>query len=177
MSLTQRFNSDSLTNKMEIEKIENFLTNNTNVTEDMLFELVSNNIDLNFNKVVESCSNGKPEIAISYYESIYENQSTSISLIKMFVNHFRLIEKILLLSQPNKNLKNVIEEIKPPIFFKRKEFIIFQCKLWDLKSINLLLKRLIELELKCKLNSLSEKTLISQFLLSTSVLARNKIRT
>ena len=94
----------------------------------------------------------------------------------MFVNHFKLIEKILLLFEDNKNLVNIIENIKPPIFFKKKDFVIFQCKLWNLKLINIILARLIELELKCKFNQTLEKTLLSQFILSTSVLARNRIR-
>ena len=93
----------------------------------------------------------------------------------MFFNHFKLIEKVLLLFENNKNLVNIIENIKPPIFFKKKEFVIFQCKVWNLKLINIILARLIELEIKCKLNHTIEKTLLSQFILSTSVLARNKI--
>ena len=59
--------------------------------------------------------------------------------------------------------------------FKKKDFVIFQCKVWNLKLINIILNRLIDLELKCKLNHTIEKTLLSQFILSTSVLARNKI--
>ena len=94
----------------------------------------------------------------------------------MFVNHFKLIERILLLFEKNKNLEYIINNIKPPIFFKKKEFIIFQCKVWNLKLINIILTRLIELELKCKLNPLLEKILLSQFILSTSVLARNRIK-
>ena len=94
----------------------------------------------------------------------------------MFVNHFKLIERILLLFEKNKNLENVINNIKPPIFFKKREFIIFQCKVWNLKLINIILNRLIELELKCKLNHFSEKIILSQFILSTSILARNRIK-
>ena len=44
-------------------------------------------------KVVEFCSNGNTKDALSYFENIYENQ-TSILLIRMFVNHFKLIERI-----------------------------------------------------------------------------------
>ena len=85
-------------------------------------------IDLNLNKVIENCSNGKPRDALTSFENIYDNQSTTITLIRMFVNHFKLIEKILLLFEKNKNLENVINNIKPPIFFKKREFVIFQCK-------------------------------------------------
>lgn len=175
--LSLRFNSDSLTNKMEIAKLDTFFTNNKNVTEEMIFSLISNNNDINFDKIIESCSNGNSDNALSYFENIYENQSTTIMLIRMFVRHFKLVEKILLVMQSGNNLEHVVDNIRPPIFFKKKEFIIFQCKLWNLKTINILLMRLIDLELKCKLNNFSEKIFMSQFILSTSVLAKNRIKT
>ena len=175
-NLTVKFNSDSLNNKMEIEKLDSFLTNNKNVTKEMIFALISRNEDVNFNKVVEYCVNGNVSASLNYFERIYDNQSSSITLIKMFVSHFKLIEKILLLAQNNKNLINVIENIRPPIFFKKKEFVIFQCKVWNLRLINIVLNRLINLEIKCKLNNLMEKTIISQFILSTSVIVRNRIK-
>ena len=175
-NLIRKLSSNSLTNEMEIEKLDSFLSNNQNVTEEMIFTLISNNEDINLNKIVENCSNGKPREALTSFENIYENQSTTITLIRMFVSHFKLIEKILLLFKYNKDLENVINNIKPPIFFKKRDFVIFQCKVWDLKLINIILNRLIELELKCKLNPLSEKILLSQFILSTSVLAKNKIK-
>ena len=173
--LNLKFSENSLTNEMELEKLDIFLTKNENVTEDMIFALISRNDDINLNKIIENCSNGNPREAITIFENIYENQTTSITLIRMFSNHFKLIEKVLLLFEKNKNLINVIENIKPPIFFKKKEFVIFQCRVWNLKLINIILTRLIDLELKCKLNHTIEKTLLSQFILSTSVLARNKI--
>ena len=175
-NLILKLSSNSLTNEMEIEKLDSFLTNNKNVTEEMIFKLISNNEDINLNKVVENCSNGKPRDALTSFENIYENQSTTITLIRMFVSHFKLIEKILLLFKYNKNLENVINNIKPPVFFKKRDFVIFQCKVWNLKLINIILIRLIELELKCKLNPMSEKILLSQFILSTSVLAKNRIK-
>jgi len=175
-NLILKLSSNSLTNEMEIEKLDSFLTDNKNVTEEMIFTLISNNEDINLNKVVENCSNGNSRDALTSFENMYENQSTTITLIRMFVSHFKLIEKILLLFKYNKNLENVINNIKPPIFFKKRDFVIFQCKVWDLKLINIILTRLIELELKCKLNPLSEKILLSQFILSTSVLAKNRIK-
>ncbi len=174
-NLIVKFSQNSLTNEMELEKLDIFLTNNKNVTEEIVFAFISRNDDINLNKIIENCSNGNPKEAITIFENIYENQTTSMTLIRMFFNHFKLIEKVLLLFENNKNLTNVIENIKPPIFYKKKEFIIFQCRVWNLRLINIILTRLIDLELKCKLNHTIEKTLLSQFILSTSVLARNKI--
>ena len=94
---------------MEIEKLDVFLTNNKDVTEEMILKLISRNEDINLNKVVEYCTNGNVSEALMYFENIYENQGTSISLIRMFVNHFKLIEKILLLFETKKNLNIVVE--------------------------------------------------------------------
>ena len=116
------------------------MTNNNKVTEEMIFKLISRNDDINLNKVIENCSNGNPSEALSYFENIYENQSTSIALIRMFVNKFKLIEKILIHFEDNKNLVNIIENIKPPIFFKNKDFVMFQCKVWNLKLVNIVIK-------------------------------------
>ena len=174
-NLVLKLSSNSLTNEMEIEKLDIFLTNNSYVTEEMIFTLLSKNDETNLNKIIENCSNGNTSVVLAAFENTYENQTTSITLIRMFVNHFKLIEKILLLVKNYNDLTYVIENIKPPIFFKKKEFIIFQCKLWNLKLVKIILNRLIDLELRCKLDSSIEKTLLSQFLLSTSVLAKNRI--
>ena len=71
-----------------------------------------------------------------------DNLSTDIASTDPVINHA---------------IDYVINNIKPPIFFKKREFIIFQCKVWNLKLINIILNRLIELELKCKLNHFSER--------------------
>ena len=173
--LIPSLSSNSLINDMELEKMDIFLTNNKNVTEETVLTLISKNEDINLNKVIENCSNGNSCEALTIFENIYENQGTSVTLIRMFVNHFKLLERILLNFEHNKNLEYVIDNIKPPIFFKKKKFVIFQCNIWNLKSINLILARLIDLEVKCKLNHMAEKTLLSQFILSTSVFARKRI--
>ena len=50
--------------------------------------------------------------------------------------------------------------MKPPIFFKDRPLLTFQCQLWSLKKVNLIFKRLIEIELKCKSNIYPNKILL-----------------
>ena len=95
----------------------------------------------------------------------------------MFGKHFKTIEKILLLSQHEKSFSIAIDNLKPPIFFKDKPFFLYQCKLWSYKKISLIQKKLIDLEFKTKTGLYPEKALLSQFILSVSVLAKKKART
>jgi DNA polymerase III delta subunit len=67
-----------------------------------------------------------------------------------------------------------MNKIKPPIFFKNIPTVTQQCKLWSLEKVNTTQKKLIKLEINCKSSTYPEKTLISQFILSTSLLAIKK---
>mgnify|MGYP001211597800 FL=1 len=176
-SLNSKFSNDSLTNKMELEKLENFLINNNDVTESMLYSLITDNVDVNINKIINFCVSGNPQEALIYLDKIYDKSNTSIILTKSFIKHFKLMEKILLYIENGMNLTDAVNNIKPPIFFKDKPLITFQCKLWSLRKINIIFRRLIDIELKFKSNIYPEQTLLAQFVLSTSVIAKNAIKT
>ena len=175
--LSSKFSTDSLINKMELEKLENFLINNNDVSESMLYSLIIDNVDVNINKIINFCVSGNPNEALLYLDKIYDKSNTSIILTKSFIKHFKLIEKILLYIENGMNLTDAVNNIKPPIFFKDKPLITIQCKLWSLGKINIIYRRLIDIELKFKSNIYPEQTLLAQFVLSTSVIARNAIKT
>ena len=177
LNLSAKFSSDSLSNKMEIEKLDSFLTNNKNVSENSLTKFITSSEDINLSQIVKSCLNGKTEASLFYLDKIYEKSYNNITLIRMFGKHFKTIEKILLLSQHRKNFSTSIDSFKPPIFFKDKPFFLYQCELWSLKKISFIQKRLIDLELKTKSGLYPEKTLLSQFILSVSVLTKKIAKT
>ena len=177
LELSSIFNADSLTNKKEIEKLDIFLENNKNITENSILKFLENNEDLNLNKIVRSCLNGETKNSLFYLDKIYEISNSNIILIRMFGKHFKILEKILLSNQRGKNFSEAINDLKPPIFFKDKPLFLSQCKLWTFKKMDLIQKRLIDLEFKTKSGLYPEKTLLSQFILSVSVLTKSKART
>ncbi|MDC0976209.1 hypothetical protein OAS23_04365, partial [Alphaproteobacteria bacterium] len=133
--------------------------------------------DLNFNKIIQLCTSGKIKESLFYLDKIYENSSSAINITRLFIKHFKIIEKILLKVENGSNLSETINNARPPIFFKDRPLLTTQCRLWSLKKINLIFKRLIEIELKCKSSIYPDKILISQFILSTALMAKNSTRT
>jgi DNA polymerase III subunit delta len=174
--LSSKFNSDSSINLMEIKKLENFLIDNENITEQTIISLITDNTNINLNKIIQLCSTGKIQEALFSYDKIYENSSTDINITRLFIKYFKIIEKILLAFENGYNISETINNMKPPIFFKDRPLLTFQCQLWSLKKVNLILKRLIEIELKCKLNIYPNKILLSQFILSTALMAKKSAK-
>ena len=63
------------------------------------------------------------------------------------------------------NIDDAINNIKPPIFWKDKQNIIEQAKVWDIKKIQFILKKLFDLEITFKSNANVNKNILLKKLL------------
>ena len=174
--LSTKFSNDSSINKMEFDKLRNFLINNKEVTETVLLSLVTDNTNVNLNKLSNFCALGDVKSALFFYEKILDSSISPIVVIRTMVKHFKIIERVLCYIEDGKNIEDAINNIKPPIFFKDKPLISNQSKLWSLPKINLILKRLADTEIRCKSGLFLDKLLAAQLILSTSVMAKNAIK-
>ena len=169
-----KFSANSLVNQNEFEKLENFMFENKDISESLLLSFIASNEDINNKKIIDLCLSGKPKEALLYFNNIYDNSVSNIGIIRQFGNQLKLIEKLILLDKKGLSLRDAMNKIKPPIFFKNIPTITAQCKIWSLKKVAATQKNLIKLEINCKTSTYPEKTLISQFILSTSLLAIKK---
>ena len=169
-----KFSANSLVNQNEFEKLENFMFENNDISESLLLSFMANNEDINNKKIIDLCLSGKPKEALLYFNNIYDNSVSNIGIVRQFGNQLKLIEKLILLNKKGLSLRDAMNKIKPPIFFKNIPTVTAQCKIWSLKKVAATQKNLIKLEINCKTSTYPEKTLISQFILSTSLLAIKK---
>ena len=173
-NLYKKFSTNSLINESELEKLENFIFENKNISESSLLSFITNNQDINNNKIIDLCLSGRPKEALLHFNNIYDYSESNIGIIRQFGNRLKLIENLILLNKKGLSLRDAMNKIKPPIFFKNIPTVTHQCKLWSIKKINATQKKLIKLEKNCKSSTYPEKTLISQFILSTSLLVVKK---
>ena len=176
LHLSTKFSNDSSINKMEYDKLRNFLTNNKNVTETILLNLITDNSNINLNKLSNFCAVGDVKNALFFYKKTLDSSISPIVIIRTMVKHFKIIEKVLCAVEDGKNIDDAINDIKPPIFYKDKPLISIQTKLWSLPKINLILKRLSDTEINCKTGFFLDKLLSAQLILSISVMAKNAIK-
>ena len=175
--LSTKFSNDSSINQMEFDKLESFLINNDTISEEILLNLVTDNTNLNLSKITNFCAMGDVKNALFFYEKTLDSSISSIVVIRALVKHFKIIENILCSAEDGVSIENAINNIRPPIFFKDKPLLSIQTKLWTLHKVNLVLKRLSDTEINCKSGLFLDNLLSAQLILSTSVMAKNAIRT
>ena len=79
-----KFSANSLVNQNEFEKLENFIFENKNISESLIFSFITNNQDINNNKIIDLCFSGKPKEALLYFNNIYDNSVSNIGIIRQF---------------------------------------------------------------------------------------------
>ena len=58
----------------------------------MIISLITDNKNINLNKIIQLCSSGKISEALFSYDKIYENSSTDINITRLFIKYFKVIE-------------------------------------------------------------------------------------
>ena len=96
-------------------------------------------------------------------ENIF-NQEDNIVLIRSYINRSKRLIKLSDDYSKNRNLDQTISSYKPPIFWKEKEILKKQLKIWNKDSLLNLIKELNNVELLIKKNVSSSKELLFDFL-------------
>ena len=157
----------------ELEKIIT-LFNDKKINEDQLMNLLNLKTNEDFNELKDAAFNGnKQKTNKLLNETTFENDS----LIYYINNLNQRINKILEINSYNKeksNIENIIDKIKPPIFWKDKPILINQSKIWNKKKLLKAQKKTYITELRIKSNSkIKSDLLIKNLIVNLCLLAKS----
>lgn len=156
----------------EITKVKSYFTDKK-IKQEELIELLNQRDDDDFALIRDTVLRGdKGPTNKLLSTTILENEKIAYYV---YLLHLRLtkIEEIINLSSKMK-LADVVNSIKPPIFWKDKPAYIDQLKMWNLKKIKTALKKNYNLEISIKTNSnINKDILIKKHLLDMCVIANS----
>jgi len=150
--------------KQELKKISNYIIDKkiislkeisvlTNLSENYsASELVDATLSKNLKKTQEILD-----------ENNYSQEDTFL-VLRVFLHKTKKILNLIENIDKEKNIEKVIAEYKPPIFWKDKPVIKKQLQLWSFKTINELIYKLNDIELKVKKNNTTSLILMKNFI-------------
>ena len=116
----------------EIDKIKIYFSD-LKIDSEKLKLLLNLKINDNFNLIRDEALNGnKKAINKLLSETVLENDKNIFYLNSFNQRLYKLAE--ILKNKKNSNIESIIENIKPPIFWKDKPIIIEQLRKWNLKK-------------------------------------------
>ena len=150
--LIERASGDRNNLRTEVNKLKSFALNKQMVSYDQVKELTNMVGNYQNDYIVNICLNGdKKKLNKILRENNFSFEDFLI-LLKIFSKKIHRLLKIKILNRLEKNLDQIFNQIRPPIFWKEKEDVKKQVRLWNEKKLNLIIKKINEIELNCKKN-------------------------
>jgi len=161
--------------KNELNKIDMFISGKLKINITDIQNLVKSDENYDLNELIESCLSLNKKKALSILNENNFNQEDNIRILKIFLHKLKRLKNLLSQNKNNNNLEITINNYRPPIFWKDKDALKRQLKIYSLIEINKIIKNLNELEVKLKQRPQVSNQIIANFIIDKLNFTNNSI--
>ncbi len=166
--IVSRCNGERENLNNELNKISIFLKNKKKIEVEDLIKLTNLSENFSINELVDSCLAKNQRKTINILNENSFSSDDYIIIIRTFLSKTKKILTLIDEYEFNNDLNATLANAKPPIFWKDKDIVKQQIKVWTSKKIKETIYKLNELEILVKKNSFNSIHLITDFILEKS---------
>ena len=171
--IIERSKGDRINLFNELEKIKNFGKNKSKINFEDVVKLTNLAENYSISELVDSSLNKNQKRTLTILNENNFNQEDCITISRIYLNKLKRLLKIYSQTELQSSIEDVLRNYKPPIFWKDKDIIKEQLKIWNRKKIEKLIIKTNEIELKIKKLPTMSVILITDFVLENSLSANN----
>ena len=163
--IVERVKGNRVNLKNELKKIENYCQKKKSIEFNEISKLTNLSGNYDVTELVNQCiakNKNKTLHILNENNSVFED---NILILKTFLYKLKRLKKLKVELETKNNVDTAISSFKPPIFWKEKDLIKQQLKIWSLFQIRLFIKQISDLELFIKKNSEISNRIINNFIL------------
>ena len=161
--LIEKSNSDRNNLKNEIEKIQSYSLNKKKLEVNDIKSLINFSGEYKSDLFINECLCGNENQYKKIISELYDNTINQILLLRILSNKIQRLLKIKTEEDKSKNVDNLINEVRPPIFWQEKPMIKKQLSVWSLKDLKKIIGEINDTELLCKKNPQISKVIFFNF--------------
>ena len=174
--IVERCRGDRQNLNNELQKIEGFTKNKNKIEIKDILKLTNLAENYDVSELIDSCLAKNKRRTVSILNENNYSLEDCIIIIRTFLIKAKRLLKLCLEVENKKNIDAIISTFRPPIFWKDKEIIKLQVKLWSYKNVENLIYRINEIELLIKKNSNNSNNsinILSDFIIEQTLLSNN----
>ncbi len=150
----------------ELSKIENLIKIKNKVTIEEIVKLTNLADNYSYSELSDHCLNRNLKKTTNILNENNYTYEDCIAIIRIMLFKVKRLVALKENQKNNPNIDNVISDYKPLIFWKDKEIVKSQIKVWDLGDIKKLMYKLGEIELLIKKHNLNSMNILYDFIIS-----------
>ena len=164
--LVDRASGDRENLLKELDKIHSYSLTNKNIDFNAVDKLSNLAENYGIDQLVESyLSRNKRKLSKILNENNFSDEDC-ILMLRVILNKSKRLLGIIKKKSLNQNIEEVMASTKPPIFWKEKESIKKQVKIWKEEDLKDKIYQINEIEVFIKSNSKNSLNIISDFILN-----------
>ena len=163
---------DRLITKAEIEKAVLYAGKEKKLNSNDFTSFISDQASLGIDELYDYSLNGNLEEAYRVLTRIQKEGVPFIQIIRSFIRQMQSLYNIIHNLSFNTNINSVLDNIKPKIYFKRKDNIKGHAKKWSLGKLNKALLLLENAEISCKLPKSNPNIITKQAIFSIGLISK-----
>ena len=171
--IVERSKGNRISLKNELEKIENFSQKKLSVELDEIIKLTNLVENYNVSELTDQCLAKNKKKTLNILNENIPSSEDNILILKTFLYKLKRLKKLKLELEVKENTDAVISSYRPPIFWKDKDIIKQQLKIWSLSQIKSLINKTNDMELLIKKNSQASNQMINNFILERLEISNN----
>ena len=165
--IIERSNYDRLNLSNELNKIQYYAKDKQKITLENVIKLTNLTENNNISELVDFCLAKNERKTLRIINENNFSSDDSILIIRTFQNKVKRLMNLKEEINKNNNIENVISTFKPPIFWKDKEVVKLQIKIWSYEKIQKLLNTINDAELSIKKNYENSIKILLNFIFTT----------
>ena len=163
--IIERSKGNRISLKNELKKIESFSLKKLSIELSDILKLTNLSENYNVSELTDQCLARNKKKTLNILNENNPSSEDNILILKTFLYKLKRLKKLKLELEIKKNTDSVILSYKPPIFWKDKDMIKQQLKIWSLSQIKSLINKTNQMELLIKKNSQISNQIINNFIL------------
>ena len=149
-----------------MQKIESLTKSKRKITISEILKLTNLAENYSYGELSDQCLSKNLNRTMNILNENNYNSDDCISIVRVMLSKVKRLIKLKEKNIQEKNIDSVISNYKPPIFWKEKDVVKSQMKVWDLNNIQNLLYLLSEVELLIKKENQSAVNILHDFILT-----------
>ncbi len=167
--MIERAKGDRINLKNELNKLQYFSTNKKKIEIKEILNLTNLAENYNISELVDnSLAQNKKKTLYILNENNFASDDC-IQIVRTYLFKLKRLLNIKSETTKNNNIEQVISSYKPPIFWKEKDIVKQQAKIWNFEKIKDLIMDTNELEYQIKKNPNASTLLLTNFILEKTL--------
>ena len=151
--------------KNELDKIKYFSKVKKSIEFSDILKIINSAENYSLSELADQCLVKNKRKTLNILNENIPSTEDNILILKSFLYKLKRLKKLKEEIEVKKNQELVISTYKPPIFWKDKNIIKQQLKIWSLEEIKIFIKKINELEITIKKNNSVASQILNNFIL------------